>query len=253
MTELHVYAVVRASQAVPGHLVGVGVPAGEVRLVRSGPIAAAVSEVADGFEPTDDDAVRHFDVLTAFVRTGGPVLPVRFGTVAPDDAAARAEILDPAVDELVESLDTLDGVVEVRLTVDVDEDQELRAVVAAWPELREEAQHASTADLSYRIELGERINAALDERAAARDERIADRLGPLAVAGTMLPAEAPTTSRHAYLVRANALVSFDGAVAGLRKDLGSGYRMEYVGPLPAVDFIATDNPRGRGNAGRWGW
>ncbi|HEX6501193.1 MAG TPA: GvpL/GvpF family gas vesicle protein [Micromonosporaceae bacterium] len=252
MPFLHVYAIVRAGHAAPEHLVGVGDPPGEVRLVASGPIAAVVSEVADDFEPEDEDAVRHFDVLTALVRTG-PVLPVRFGTVAPEDAAIRDELLDPVVDDAVASLDELDGLVEVRLTVDVDEDRELRDVVATWPELREEARYADGADLAYRIELGERVNDALAERAEVRDDRIAEALRPLVVAEVRLPTDAPTTSRHAFLVRADELRILDAAVAALRKDLGDGYRMEYVGPLPAVDFIAADDLRGRRDASRWGW
>lgn len=63
------------------------------------------------------DAVSHLDVLCELVRTG-PLLPLRFGTVAPDDDAVRAEVLRAG---LASQLDRLDGLVEVRVQLEFDE------------------------------------------------------------------------------------------------------------------------------------
>ena len=84
---VQVYGLVRSEHSEP--------PTG-VRLVRSGPIAAAVSDIADT-ELHETEALGYLDVLSALLRDG-PVLPARFGTVAPDEAAVREEILDPDAD-----------------------------------------------------------------------------------------------------------------------------------------------------------
>ncbi|MEU8631762.1 GvpL/GvpF family gas vesicle protein [Amycolatopsis sp. NPDC048633] len=64
-------------------------------------------------EPEPDPAV-HLAVVSALVE-GGPVLPVRFGTVADDEDAVRDEVLAPAADEYRADLDRLDGLAEVHV------------------------------------------------------------------------------------------------------------------------------------------
>ena len=64
-------------------------------------------------DPEPDPAV-HLAVVSALVE-GGPVLPVRFGTVAEDEDAVRTEVLAPAADTYRADLDRLDGLAEVHV------------------------------------------------------------------------------------------------------------------------------------------
>src|SRR5262245_39250440 len=103
-----------------------------VRLVESGELAAAVTELEEGTQLQEEDATRHLDLLVLLLRDG-PVLPLAFGTVAPDDDAVGTEVLDPAADDLLARLDAVDGFVETRLEISFDESTALRDVMRQDP------------------------------------------------------------------------------------------------------------------------
>src|SRR5262249_41448741 len=126
----YVYGVVRSAHRARGELYGVGRPPAAVRLVSAGPLIAAVSDVEDGFVVEEADARAHVHVLIALLG-GGPVIPLRLGTVAPDDDAVRAEVLDAARDELARALDALDGLVELHVDADDNEAEAIAAVAGA--------------------------------------------------------------------------------------------------------------------------
>jgi hypothetical protein len=231
-----------------GHPVPAGTPAPDdaiasVRLVHAGSLAAVVRDLPDDALPCEDDAGRYLDALIALLR-GGPVLPIRFGTVAPDEDAVR-ELLDDAGDELADRLDALDGLVEVRLRIDANLDAELRALVAASPALA----GARPKRLDDQVQRGAQIGARLAERRDELGEQVRARLQPLAVAHTTVDSQTATEVNHAYLIRAEALCAFDAAVQELREELGERHAIEYAGPLPAFEF--TDLSRGA--PARWGW
>src|ERR671914_3062724 len=91
----------------------------DVRLLESGDLAAAVTEIDDDTALTEDDAARHLDTLILLLRDG-PVLPLAFGTVSPDEDAVRTEVLDATAADLAQRLDAVDGFVETRLEVNFD-------------------------------------------------------------------------------------------------------------------------------------
>src|SRR4051794_26892025 len=103
---LYLYGVTRSDREAPA-VAGLGAPPGPVRLVDSGPVAVAVSEMPDDYLVQDEDARTHLAVLIELL-SGGPVLPIRLGTVAPTADAVRRDVLDAAQPELVRGLDELD-------------------------------------------------------------------------------------------------------------------------------------------------
>jgi len=235
-----------------GHPVLLGAPASadaiaNVRFVRAGALAAVVCDLPGDAISCEDDARRYLGTLIALL-PGGPVLPIRFGTLAPDEDAVR-ELLDDADDELAHRLDALEGLVEVRLQIDGDLDAELRALVAASPALA----RARPERLDERVQRGAQISARLAERRDELGEQVRARLQPLAVAHTTVRSQIATELNHAYLIRAEALCEFDQAVQELRDELGERYAIEYAGPLPAFEF--TDRPYGAHPPARsrWGW
>lgn len=255
---LLVYGLVRARHPDPPEdPAGVGDPPSPVRLVRAGQVAAAVSEIGD-WTLRDEDALGYLDVLTGLL-DAGPVLPVRFGTVAPDDDAVRAEILRPAAEIVAARLDELDGLVEVRIEVTADEDAELRDLLAGTPELRRMVQggQGRGGSLTYRIDIGERVSEGLAERRAALDARVAATLRPLAVDYGSHTSDELTVLSQFYLIRAADLGRFDDAVQRLRSNLDNRYTVGYVGPLPPLDFTGdVERPPATGDSrggSRWGW
>jgi hypothetical protein len=253
---LYLYGVTHARREQPA-LVGVGAPPAPVRLVQSGPVAAAVSEVPEDWTVHDEDARAHLQVLIGLLEQG-PVLPVRLGTVAPGPDEVRTEVLDAAQQELVGQLDALDGLVE--LQVDADDDE--AASIARLTRSGELHPDRST-DLASRIELGQQIA----EQLVAYRHRVADEilnaLRPLAVRdvprATIRSAEDPVL-RWAFLVAEDEIARFDAAVVAVRTEHPE-LVLRYAGPLPPSHFVDWQ-PGGRTPSeqtdsfqaqGAWGW
>jgi hypothetical protein len=260
---LHLYGAVRSDHPIRPDLRGVGEPPGPVSIIESGALGVAVSPVAADIVLTEADAERHLDVLVDLL-TDGPVVPLRFGTMAPDADAVISEVLTPAAAQLEASLDAIDGLVELQLVVKAREDDELAAVVAEHPELRAKEAYTRDLPIGERIALGELIDAQLRDRRRRRFELIDERLEPHCRAVRDISGNDPTASRVAVLVPAAHLDDFDVVVGQLFNDLGPGYESEYIGPLPAADFVGIGSgdaqsyerwgwTRSEDSAGSWGW
>nr|WP_296071693.1 GvpL/GvpF family gas vesicle protein [uncultured Actinoplanes sp.] len=249
---LVVYGVARSGHPVPPGVTGIGEPPGEVRLVGTGPVAAVVSSVPDDLVLRDQDAVTYLEALTALL-PGGPVLPVRFATLVADEDEARRELLDTAVDDLVELLGEMDGLVEIRLETAVNEEVEIARLLDATPDLRRLAQRMTGPDAepADRIRLGEEISLRLAERRDELGDDIRAQLENVTVAYAPCRPGEYTALRQAYLVPASGLARFDAAVHAVRAGLGPEYTVRSVGPLPPFDFTDV-RPRPAGT-GQWGW
>jgi hypothetical protein len=254
---LYVYGVTRAGRGQPS-VDGLGAPAARVELIESGPIAAAVSELPDGYELHDEDAHAHLHVLTELLDEG-PVLPVRMGTVAPNPDVVRSEVLDISQAELVAKLDSVDGFVELHVDADDDEAESIAALVRGGG-----LEVPRPADLSGRIELGEQIAGMLIEHRRQVADEILAELRPLGIRDA--PRSAINTGedpvlRWAFLVAQEDVPQFDQAVADVRTKHPE-LEIRYAGPLPAAHF-ADAQPASRPTTpeqtdafqsqGSWGW
>jgi hypothetical protein len=271
VTSLLLYAVVRDGHPLPDPPpLGLGDPPEAIRLVRGRavagfatcPVAVVASPVAEPVNLTDSDAERHLDILLGLL-ANGPVIPLRLGSVAPDEDAVRDEILGEAAPQLVARLDALDGLVEVHFDADEDETTAIRAVLATDPALSGvRAAAAQTTDVRTRISLGERVADRVITRRAEQAEQLLDELRPFAIAdtgrGPMGGPEDPVL-RWAFLVHRDPgapsrrdLRQFDEAVERVRRGHPE-LVIEYVGPLPAFHFVGPVEPAGEPARSRWGW
>jgi Gas vesicle synthesis protein GvpL/GvpF len=242
MSEVHVYGVVRRS-AEPDVQEG-------VRLIVHRDVAALVSDIEpEGLEPVH--ALRaHWRVLE-HAGSSTTVIPVRFGTVMPDDRTVVEEFLEPSHDELVATLASMAGKVQLTVKGFYEEDALMASIVARSPaiaRLREQVAGLPEAAAYYkRIELG-RLVAAEVERFRERDaQHVLERLQPLAVAARL---EAPSTAdgavNAAFLVEEDRIDEFSEAVSGLGRELAGRIRLRYVGPIPPYSFIGDDARSGTG-------
>lgn len=253
---LYVYGVTRSGRDEPA-AAGLGTPPERVRLVESGPIAAAVSELPDDYVLQDEDARAHLHVLIGLL-ADGPVLPVRMGTLAPGEEAVRGEVLDAAQAELTSRLDSIDGFVELHLDADDDEPTSIAAVVQLAG-----ARPDPGADLASRIQFGEEIASLLVDYRQRIATEIVNELRPLAERdtprSTISTAEDPTL-RWAFLVARADLPRFDAAVADLRSRHPE-LAIRYTGPLPPSHFVDAQPPAEEQDTttdsfqpqGAWGW
>jgi hypothetical protein len=188
---------------------------------------------------------------------GGPVLPMRMGTVAPGEDAVRTELLDAVWPDLVRQLDAVDGLVELHVDADDDEASSIAALTGAG-----RVPLGRAGDLSARIELGQQIAQLLVAHRQQLAEQIVAKLRPHAIQDTpraiIRTAEDPPL-RWAFLVPQDGVAPFDAAVAGLRQ-AHPELEIRYTGPLPAAHFVdgqvapaepePTDSFRA---SGAWGW
>jgi hypothetical protein len=252
---LQVFGIVRRGHPAPRG--GTGAGGIDVRLVESGGLAAAVTDIADPGQLTEDDAARHLDVLILLLRDG-PVLPVAFSTVSPDEDAVRAELLDAAADDLTRRLEAVDGLVETRLEIFWDEPAALREVMAVDPGLRQMAEQSkgSAGGLDSRIALGEAVSRSLTDWRQQQADALLQRLVGEVQDVVELESSDPLQQRWAFLLRADALGRLDEAVGALRSDLQRAASVEYVGPLPVYSFldqVQAEPPQQERSRSAWGF
>jgi hypothetical protein len=235
----YVYGLTSARHPLPLHgLRGVGAQAPAPRAVRHEDLVAVVGDAPDGLRPKRRDLVAHETVVEALC-AAGPVVPMRFGTVAQDDVAVVAELARGA-GRYTDLLARLDGHIEHNVKGAHRPDALLADLLAQHPDLRERnaaLRAAGGGGQPDRAAFGERVAAAVAHR-SARD------------AGSLVAALRPYASRHSpgppvdgcfvnasFLVPSAARADFDVAVTRLRSAMDGYADLRVSGPLPPYSFV----------------
>lgn len=237
----YVYAIVGASHPLPSEARGVGVPPSPVEALAVGELSAVIGPVPPDLRARRRDLLAHQALLMALA-AGGPVLPMRFGTVAADEEALRARLADESAGYLA-ALARLDGRVEMNvkgLPVQ-DSTVALAAVVRADEQvrrLREEARRAPRYELSVR--LGEAVAAGLARRAAEAADEARRRLGALAERVTEGHASAGHALNASFLLPAGDADRFRAAAEAFAAAARDRIALTVTGPLPCYSFVPGD-------------
>jgi hypothetical protein len=241
----YVYGIVPGDAELTEEVYGVGDR--EVRLVRSGEIAALVSEV-DLAEllGTPRDFQAHKELLDSII-TGAPVLPLRFGAVLTGEDAVVEELLDPHHDEFVKALEDLEGQLEYVVKGRYVERAMLQEVLSGNSEaaaLRERIRGKDPdATREERIRLGEIISNAV---AAMRDEDTGSLLSRLEGHCTASFVRDPTHELDAVhvalLVAEHKADEAEQAVDDLAADWEGQVDVRLLGPMAPYDFVSTSQP-----------
>jgi len=222
--------------------IGTGVGGAPVHLRAIGDLAAVVSLASsDPIARTRRNMLTHTSVLER-VMPLATILPLRFGTVAPDEAALAACICANS-SAFREALQGIEGRVELGLKASwhkgsvftdiVERDHGLR-------QMRDRLQTRPAGETYYeRIELGRRVEAALAERRASETAAIMAELLPLAERDAELrPHDEDMVLNRAFLVPQAAEAAFDAAVARIAERFGDRLEFRYVGPVPPFNFVS---------------
>jgi hypothetical protein len=239
----YVYAIVSRDTPLP-----IAATGAELALVPWRALAAITRRLGEAGARLTMDAVLHHEAVVEAVRQQGPALPVRFGTVFPDEpsvASAIAQRYEP----LVADLDRLGDKVELSLT----------ALWAASPfsdghtattreEGRPEGQGAGARYLHARAaEL--RVEDAVNERARAVAEELDEVLGGLALERRASVLPTPRIAvRAAYLLESAGVSGFQKAFEGIRETRGD-LRVLLTGPWPPYSFVMRREAEGGGASG----
>ncbi|MFS8201305.1 GvpL/GvpF family gas vesicle protein [Streptomyces sp. CWNU-52B] len=234
----YVYGITAGSHpALPKGMGGVGDPAREVRVIREGDLAAVVSDAPEGLRPKRRDLLAHQNVL-AETGAAGPVLPMRFGSVSPDDAAVARVLADRTV-HFEERLEALAGKVEYNVKAMHDEEAVLHRVMSENPDVRAMTEANRTAgggSYEDRLRLGEMVVAAVKNRESADAAEIQHALERVAAAVSVGPESTGWLANLSFLVDRGSAEAFVAAVDEVREEQPH-LELRVHGPLPPYSFV----------------
>ncbi|MFI0235478.1 GvpL/GvpF family gas vesicle protein [Streptomyces sp. NPDC016845] len=238
MTGTYIYGIAAAGHpSLPDGMEGIGDPARKVRLVAAGALTALVSDAPDGLRPKRRDLLAHQNVL-AEAGAGGSVLPMRFGSLAPDDEAV-ATVLAERADHYRERLRALDGKVEYNVKAQHDEEAVLHRVMSESPEVRtlaEANRQAGGGSHEEKLRLGEMVVAAVQAREAQDAVELQRLLETSADAVSTGPASTGWLANVSFLVDHASADHFLAAVDTVRGD-HPHLALRVNGPLPPYSFV----------------
>ncbi|MEV2194037.1 GvpL/GvpF family gas vesicle protein [Streptomyces phaeochromogenes] len=234
----YVYGITTGSHpSLPDGMEGVGEPARQVRIIKEGDLAAVVSDAPEGLRPKRRDLLAHQNVL-AETGAAAAVLPMRFGSVSPDDAAV-AGVLAERADHFKERLEALSGKVEYNVKATHDEEAVLHRVMSENPEVRsltEANRQAGGGSYDDKLRLGEVVVAAVQHREAEDAAELQRALEPVAAAVSVGPESTGWLANLSFLVERASAEDFIAAVEELRK-AQPHLEVRLHGPLPPYSFV----------------
>jgi hypothetical protein len=234
----YVYGITAGSHpSLPDGMDGVGDPACQVRIIREGDLAAVVSDAPENLRPKRRDLLAHQNVLTE-TGEGGPVLPMRFGSVSPDDAAVSGVLAERA-DHFKERLEALADKVEYNVKATHDEEAVLHRVMSENPEVRaltEANRNAGGGSYDDKLRLGEMVVAAVKNREVEDAAEIQQVLEPAAAAVSVGPESTGWLANLSFLVDRASADTFLAAVEEVRK-AQPHLDLRVHGPLPPYSFV----------------
>ncbi|MCM2410643.1 GvpL/GvpF family gas vesicle protein [Streptomyces sp. RKAG290] len=234
---VYVYAILRAGTALPKDAAGVGSPPATLRTIRQGRLDAVISDAPPQLRARRRDLLAHQDLLMR-LSDEGPVLPMRFGMVAPDEETILQQ-LAAAESAHGATLDQLAGRIEINVKA-LPAQNALAALVAEEKnvrQLREAARRHPGYEASVR--LGEAIAAALTRRAAAAGRRILRELEPRAHAVAAGPEVPGCALNISFLVDHSATGTFLTTARNFAQAHGDHVELRLAGPLPCYSFVSS--------------
>jgi hypothetical protein len=234
----YVYGITAASHpALPEGLTGVGDPPREVRILNAGELSAVVSDAPEGLRPKRRELLAHQTVLSE-AGAAGCVLPMRFGSVAPDDSAVTGVLAERA-EHYKERLGALDGRVEYNIKANHVEEAVLHHVMAENPDIRalaEANRKAGGGSYEDKIRLGEMVAAAVKGKEAEDATALERALEPGADAVSVGPESTGWLANVSFLVNRDSAEEFLAAVERARTEMPH-LEVRVNGPLPPYSFV----------------
>ncbi len=217
-----------------------GVEGGVTQLEHGGLSAIVGTPPKGGLrELSRETAVRlllsHQEVLEAAMKRT-TVLPVKFGTVAPSEAAIRS-LLRGQRDMLAGMLAEFSGCTQMEIVV-LWQLETVFAEIATEPGIaavRKEAQLGASETAAVRI--GQMVKAALDRRRLAMQTRLNEVLGPAVMdIAFNAPMDDRMAANLAVLISKTDAGKLDHALERFDAEFGGRLTLRCVGPLPPSSF-----------------
>jgi hypothetical protein len=184
--------------------------------------------------------VAHTSVLERAIACAD-VLPLRFGTVAPDGHALTRCVAANA-NEFSNAFRDIEGRVELGLKASWHRGVVYPEIIAADAELcrlRDRLRTRPATETYYeRVELGRRVEAALASRRERETAAIVAELMPLAERHVELSTlDEDMILSRAFLVRREQEAQFDAHIHSVAERCADRISFRYVGPVPPYNFV----------------
>jgi Gas vesicle synthesis protein GvpL/GvpF len=246
-TGIYVYGILPADVEMTSEVPGVGDPPGQVRVVRSGGLAALVSEVdLAGQLGSPDDLMAHEEILDA-TAADVPVLPLRFGAVLTSEDAVADDLLAANHDEFAAALHELEDRAQYTVKGRYVEQAILDEVLSESKRaarLRDKIRGKDAdATREERIQLGEIINEAVTAKRTEDTRALGDAMEGHCVASVVREPTHELDAVHvAFLVDADQERELEQAIENLARDWQGRIKVRLLGPMAAYDFVGTAQP-----------
>lgn len=237
---LLVYGVVGAGQALPEGLAGLDDE--PVRAVVHDDVAAVVSDFALDRPPGRRRELVAYSELLDALSEAGPVVPVHFGSVLPDEEAVVAELLVPRAGQLLAVLEDLSGRSQFTVRATYLEDVVLSEVVSEVPEVAELRRRTRDLpeDAAYgeRVRLGELVARAMEWKQEQDADALLRSILDYSVAHVLRP-----TSSLDRLLDVSLLVDdtrrdeLEQGLEALAEAVHERIRVQLLGPMAPYDFV----------------
>lgn len=240
----YLYGVIRCAEPRTFETPGIGAHGGVVRTLHANGIAAVVSaSPIFEYEQTRRNMMAHMKVLEEVMQTS-PVLPVRFGTIAPSEDAVCENVLQRHHRSFAEQLDWIEDRIEFGLKAFWPEEAAVFAeILVEHPSIRRlrDRLMGKRLEATYydRIELGKQIEEAMQKKRAQDQERLLAALRP--VLDDLKLHETLTDMmvlNAALLVEKRHEAALDEAIQDLDQTFDGQMRFKYVGPVPPYNFVS---------------
>ena len=246
---VYIYGILPGDVEMAADMPGVGDPPGQVEVVRSGDLAALVSEV-DLSRPlgSPEDLSAHKEVLDGSA-VGAPVLPVRFGAVVASEDAVKDELLEPHHDEFAAALRELDGRAEYMVRARYVEQAILKEVLSENREaarLQEEIRGGDEdATRDARIQLGEIISEAITAKREKDTQALLDAMADKCVTSAVRePSHELDAANVAFLMDTSREKDIEQVIDDLADNWDGRVELRLLGPMAAYDFVGNIEPEG---------
>ncbi len=218
--------------------VGFGDPPSEVTLINCGSLAAVVGKAKNDYSvPEREDVLLHQKVLER-VMEEYTVLPLRFGTVAPEEKDVL-ELLSTSYEELVSEITRLRGTIEVGLKVFWEKEavqHEVESKVGKIEDLNKEKDEKKSYQVAVKV--GQLVQNIIEQWKERYTPLIIKRFDPCAVdvkLNEVLGAQMLINA--SFLVQKSKREEFEQELERIGEEYLGKFSFRYVAPVPPYNFV----------------
>ena len=237
----YIYCIIASSETQSFGPLGVGGRGDELYTIFCNDISAVVSNSPIiSYSVSRENMITHEKAIEEIMKKH-TVLPVRFCTIAQDEDMVK-KILEKEHDKFAELLKSIEGKKELGLKAIFKEDVIYKEIAQNYEDIKKlkKALLSEPPAKTYylRVEVGRKVEAALQKEKDIYKEEILNTLSPLSQDTKVnIPYGELMIISSAFLVENSREAEFDQNVQALDDKYGDKIKFKYTGTLPPFNFV----------------